>query len=134
MQKKTNNVLGALLILDEIQKIPEWSEVVKRLWDDDTLNKVNLKVMLLGSGTLLIQTGLGESLAGRFEVIPVSHWSFGECRDAFDWSLDQYIYFGGYPGAAKIIQDEDRWSQYIIDSMNHLQQSWRYECEPLKAV
>lgn len=115
--KKANNHVGALLILDEIQKIPQWSEIVKRLWDDDTLNKVNLKVMLLGSGTLLIQTGLGESLAGRFEVIPISHWSFGECRDAFDWSLDQYIYFGGYPGAAELIKDEDRWSQYIVDSI-----------------
>ena len=115
--KKTNNALGVLLILDEIQKIPQWSEIVKRLWDEDTVNKVNLKVMLLGSGTLLIQTGLGESLAGRFEVMPISHWSFEECREAFDWSLDRYIYFGGYPGAAELIQDEERWSKYIIDSI-----------------
>jgi len=114
---KANNNLGTLLVLDEIQKIPNWSEIVKKLWDEDTLNKLNLKVMLLGSATLLIQTGLGESLAGRFEVIPISHWSFEECREAFDWTLDQFVYFGGYPGAAQLIKDEERWSHYIIDSI-----------------
>ena len=108
---------GALLILDEIQKIPYWSDAVKKLWDEDTFHKLNLKVLLLGSATLLIQTGLGESLAGRFEVIPVPHWSFGECREAFDWTLEKYIYFGGYPGAVRFISDEDRWSRYIIDSI-----------------
>ena len=115
--KETNNSSGALLILDEIQKISQWSEIVKRLWEEDTLNQVNLKVMLLGSGTLLIQTGLVESLAGRFEIIPISHWSFEECRDAFDWTLDQYVYFGGYPGSAELIFDEERWSHYIVNSI-----------------
>jgi len=115
--KEASTPEGALLILDEIQKIPDWSNIVKRLWDEDVANKLNLKVLLLGSATLLIQTGLGESLAGRFEVIPVPHWSYEECRDAFDWSLEQYIYFGGYPGAAWLIEDEERWSQYIIDSI-----------------
>lgn len=117
IDKKANNTLGTLLILDEIQKIPHWSETVKKLWDEDTLNNMNLKVMLLGSATLLIQTGLGESLAGRFEVIPISHWSFEECRDAFDWTLEQFVYFGGYPGAARLIKDEERWAHYIIDSI-----------------
>ncbi len=115
--QKSSNSDGALLILDEIQKIPNWSDTVKELWDDDVAHNVNLKVLLLGSATLLIQTGLGESLAGRFEVIPVPHWSFEECRDAFDWTLEQYIYFGGYPGAATLISDEERWSRYIIDSI-----------------
>jgi predicted AAA+ superfamily ATPase len=114
---RSNPDKGALLILDEIQKITEWSETVKKLWDEDTFQKVNLKVVLLGSATLLIQTGLGESLAGRFEVIPCPHWSFKECRDAFDWTLEQYIYFGGYPGAAMLIQDEERWASYIVDSI-----------------
>lgn len=68
-RQKAQNVpdaRGALLILDEIQKISNWSDAVKKLWDNNTAQKVNLKVMLLGSATLLIQTGLGESLAGRF--------------------------------------------------------------------
>jgi predicted AAA+ superfamily ATPase len=117
LAKEADNELGAFLILDEIQKIPHWSELVKKLWDEDTLNKLNLKVMLLGSATLLIQTGLGESLAGRFEVVPISHWSFRECQEAFDWTLDQFIYFGGYPGAAQLITDEERWSAYILDSI-----------------
>lgn len=106
-----------LLVLDEIQKIPDWSSVVKKCWDEDTRHKVHLKVVLLGSAPLLIQRGLTESLAGRFEQIPVTHWSFQEMHQAFGFSLDQYIYFGGYPGAAPLIQDEPRWQRYIHDAL-----------------
>ena len=115
--KQTNNALGAVLILDEIQKVPHWSDTVKMLWDQDTAAGLNLKVMMLGSSNLLIQKGLTESLAGRFELIPITHWSFRESRDAFAWSLDQYIYFGGYPGAALLIKEEERWARYIVDSL-----------------
>ncbi len=117
LAQKTNNSEGVLLILDEVQKIPEWSSVVKKLWDQDSIKNINLKVIVLGSSTLLIQTGLAESLTGRFEVIYISHWEFEECRDAFGWNLNQYIYFGGYPGAAMLISDPERWSRYIIDSI-----------------
>jgi len=106
-----------ILVLDEIQKIPKWAEIIKRLWDEDTLNKLPLKVVLLGSTPLLMQRGLTESLAGRFEQIVISHWSFEEMHQAFGWTLDQYIYFGGYPGAATLIDDETRWSRYINDSL-----------------
>ena len=107
----------ALLILDEVQKVADWSEVVKRLWDQDSAARRRLKVVLLGSAPLLIQKGLTESLAGRFETIPATHWSYAEMRDAFGWKLDQYIYFGGYPGSAGLISDENRWRRYIIDSL-----------------
>jgi predicted AAA+ superfamily ATPase len=106
-----------LLILDEVQKVPDWSEVVKVLWDKDSANQLPLKVIILGSSPLLVQRGLTESLAGRFETIPVRHWSFKEMRDAFGMSLDEYIYFGGYPGAADFRQDEERWRNYIVDSL-----------------
>ena len=108
---------GALLVLDEIQKVSGWSEVVKRLWDSDTHNRISLKVVLLGSAPFLIQRGLTESLAGRFEIIPVIHWSYAEMREAFGWGLDRFIYFGGYPGAADLIDDRQSWSRYIIDSL-----------------
>lgn len=108
---------GSILALDEIQKIPGWSETVKSLWDTDARKKLNVKVVLLGSSPLLIQKGLTESLAGRFELIPVMHWSFAEMRSAFGWEPEQYLYFGGYPGAAALIPDEKRWARYIIDSL-----------------
>lgn len=107
----------ALLVVDEIQKIPQWSEVVKRLWDEDTKQKRGLHVILLGSAPLLIQKGMSESLAGRFELIPVTHWSFSEMHKAFGWNLEQYIYFGGYPGSAHLISNEQRWKHYIKDSL-----------------
>jgi predicted AAA+ superfamily ATPase len=108
---------GAVLVLDEIQKIQGWSETVKRLWDEDTRVKRPLKVVLLGSAPLLIQQGLTESLAGRFEVLHLPHWTFAEMRDAFGWSLDQYIFYGGYPGAAPLINEPNRWRRYILDSL-----------------
>jgi uncharacterized protein len=108
---------GAVLVLDEIQKIPSWSEAVKRLWDEDTRRKRPLKVVVLGSAPLLITQGLTESLAGRFETLRLPHWSFTEMRAAFDWSLEEYLYFGGYPGAAPLISDPGRWARYIADSL-----------------
>lgn len=107
----------ALLVLDEVQKIPHWSEQVKRLWDEDTAHGIPLKLILLGSAPLLIQRGLTESLAGRFEKIAATHWQFSEMRDAFGWDLETYIYYGGYPGAASLIADRKRWARYIADSL-----------------
>lgn len=107
----------ALLVLDEIQKITQWSETVKLCWDEDTRKKCPLKVVILGSSPLLLQHGVSESLAGRFEIIPVTHWTFQEMQAAFNFTLDEYIYFGGYPGPASLIQDETRWRQYILDSL-----------------
>lgn len=106
-----------LLILDEIQKIIHWSETIKRLWDEDTKNKRELHVVLLGSSPLLIQKGLIESLTGRFEVIPVLHWNFIEMREAFGWDEEMYVYFGGYPGSAQLVSEEQRWRSYILDSL-----------------
>jgi predicted AAA+ superfamily ATPase len=108
---------GSLLVIDEVQKVPAWSETVKRLWDEDSASHIPLKLLILGSAPLLIHQGLSESPAGRFEMVRSTHWSFAEMRDAFGWSLDQYIYFGGYPGSAGLIGDELRWKRYIIDSM-----------------
>ena len=106
-----------LLVIDEVQKIDNWSEMVKREWDADTRNRVNLKVVLLGSSRLLLKKGLTESLAGRYELIRMPHWSLTEMRDAFGVTLDQYIYYGGYPGAAYMIGDERRWRKYVRDSL-----------------
>lgn len=108
---------GAVLVLDEIQKIPSWSETVKRLWDEDTRKKRPLKAVVLGSAPLLIAQGLTESLAGRFETLRLPHWSYAEMREAFDFTFDQYLYFGGYPGAAPLAKDPVRWARYIADSL-----------------
>lgn len=115
--KSKEQPAGALLVLDEIQKVPGWSDTVKLLWDADSHAGLNLKVVLLGSSPLLMQTGLNESLAGRFEIIPVPHWSLGEMQEAFGWNLEQYIYHGAYPGAATLVGEPERWRRYIVDSL-----------------
>lgn len=106
-----------LLVLDEVQKVPGWSVTVKRLWDEDTAAARELAVVLLGSSPLLLQSGSSESLAGRFELIRVTHWSFSEMRDAFGLDLEQYLFFGGYPGAIALAADEERWRRYILDAL-----------------
>jgi len=106
-----------ILVIDEIQKIQNWSETIKRLWDRDTLDETGIKLLLLGSSRLLLQKGLTESLAGRFESMYLGHWSFSEMKDAFNWNEDQYAWFGGYPGGAELINDEDRWKNYINNSL-----------------
>ncbi len=108
---------GAVLALDEVQKIPGWAETVKRLWDEDTRAKRPLKLVLMGSAPLLVQQGLTESLAGRFEVLHLPHWSYAEMREAFGFTLDQFLYFGGYPGAASLIGEPPRWRRYLLDSL-----------------
>jgi uncharacterized protein len=110
---------GALLIVDEVQKIPHWSNIIKFLWDQDSAEDTDLSILLLGSSPWLMQKGLAESLAGRFEVIPITHWSYSEMHELFDWSLEHYLYFGGYPGAAPLSDERNpaRWVNYINDSI-----------------
>jgi uncharacterized protein len=106
-----------LLVIDEIQKIGNWSETVKLLWDTDTRTKRAMKVILLGSSRLLLQQGLSESLAGRFETTYMGHWSFSEMEQAFGWNSNQYVWFGGYPGSAPLISDEQRWKAYVQQAL-----------------
>lgn len=108
---------GGVLVLDEVQKVTGWSETVKRLWDEDTRAGRGLRVVLLGSAPLLVQRGLTESLAGRFELLHVGHWSYAEMRAAFGFDLERYLYFGGYPGAAALTGEPDRWRRYVLDSL-----------------
>ena len=90
---------------------------MKKEWDVDTFHGIRLKVVVLGSSRLLLKSGLNESLAGRFELIRMTHWSYQEMRDAFGFTLEQYIYFGGYPGSAPLIGDEPRWLGYMRDAI-----------------
>lgn len=113
----SNGWKSVVLVIDEIQKIANWSEVVKKEWDDDTFYDRDIRVLLLGSSRVLLGRGLSESLAGRFEEIRMSHWSFREMNECFGVTLDQYIYYGGYPGAAFLYDDLDRFRQYIQSSI-----------------
>lgn len=113
LQMRTMQQEELILVIDEIQKLKNWSEYVKKEWDADSLDHLNLKVVLLGSSRVLLEKGLAESLMGRYEEIRMSHWSYREMKEAFGMSLEQYIYYGGYPGAAPLINDEERWANYV---------------------
>ena len=106
-----------VLALDEIHKIPGWAERVKSNWDRDTREDTDVRLALLGSSPLHVGQRLRESLAGRFEVIPATHWQWPECRDAFGWDVDTFIFYGGYPGAAPLVGDFQRWRRYVLDAL-----------------
>lgn len=112
-QKESKAYGCVILVIDEIQKIANWSEVVKKEWDDDTFHNLDIRVLLLGSSRVMLEKGLSESLAGRFEEIRMSHWSYAEMKECFGYTLDQYMFYGGYPRAAELIAEPDRWEQYI---------------------
>lgn len=117
VQFQTMGSTDFILAIDEIQKITNWSEITKKLWDEDTRKKRNIKVIILGSSRLLLQQGLTESLAGRFETTYLGHWSFIEMQKAFGFTPEQYVWFGGYPGAASLASNEDRWKKYVNDAL-----------------
>ena len=115
--KEAKNLNSIILVIDEVQKITNWSEVVKKEWDSDTFNDIDIKVLLLGSSRVMLERGLSESLAGRFEEIRMTHWSYQEMKDCFGFTLNQYLFYGGYPGAATLINDPDRYLQYVQSSI-----------------
>ncbi len=106
-----------VLALDEVHRVPAWAERIKANWDRDTREGLDVRLVVLGSSPLLVGRRLGESLAGRFEVIPATHWQWAECRDAFGWDVDTFVFFGGYPGAAPLIDDFARWRRYVLDAL-----------------
>jgi len=117
VQCRQSGATEFILAVDEIQKIPNWSETVKANWDADTRAGIPLKVILLGSSRLLLQQGLTESLAGRFELTYIGHWSLAEMQTAFGFTAEQFAWFGGYPGTARLVADEFRWKKYVMDAL-----------------
>jgi predicted AAA+ superfamily ATPase len=117
LAKSSQGEHDILLILDEIQKVRGWSESVKLLWDEEIKNNLGIQVLLLGSSSLLLQQGLTESLTGRFFLYRCPHWQYQEMREAFGWNIEQWIFYGGYPGAAELIDEEEIWSSYVTDSL-----------------
>lgn len=115
--RRNSETAEGLLILDEVQKVRDWSEIVKANWDQDRARQCPLRVILVGSSAMLLTRGAGDSLAGRFFLNRCPHWSYTECRQAFGWDLDRWLYFGGYPGAAALADNEDDWRAYVADSL-----------------
>ena len=108
---------GFVLVLDEIQNVRDWSSTVKGLWDTDRFENLPLRVVILGSAHMRLQSSLRESLAGRFEPLRFTHWSLAEMSEAFGFDTESYVYFGGSPGAANLVHDQERWRRYVLSSL-----------------
>ena len=116
MLTQSNNI-SALFVVDEAQKIPHWADVAKKMWDEDTRSKCPLKILITGSSSLLLQKGMEDSLMGRFEVLHSPHWNYAECRQAFEYTLEDFLLYGGYPGASKLKDQPIRWARYMQASI-----------------
>ena len=145
----------AYILLDEVHKLPRWSEEVKHLYDT-----FSVRMLLTGSSSVLVaRGGRGgrESLAGRVYTTELPAFSFREVlecweprvaatlpdrislEDAFDgavrpfaeqWSklkpqqrlmvrrkLDRYYNRGGYPRLHSGDVDDDRWADYVVQTV-----------------
>jgi hypothetical protein len=75
-------------------------------------------MVLLGSSSLQIQTGLSESLTGRFQLIQASHWDFSKSQKlASTMNVESFVKYGGYPGSYSLLKKPDQWSKYIQASI-----------------
>jgi len=108
---------GTLLVIDEIQKVDNWAETIKKLWDAQVRKKSQIKLLLLGSSSLALTRGVSESLAGRFEIIPVYHWNYCESNQAMPMDIATYLKFGGYPKSYEFLDDYDRYIKYTKSSI-----------------
>lgn len=113
----TEKTPSAVLVIDEVQNVEQWSTSVKALWDEDAWSGIDLRVVISGSSSLLLQKGLGESLMGRFELLRSTHWSLSEMQEAFGYDLDDFLLYGGYPAGSLFASDTDRWSWYMNDAI-----------------
>lgn len=108
---------GKILVLDEIQKIPQWSEYIKKFWDENKRKRIPTKCILLGSSSLNLQSGLTESLTGRFELTRAWHWNLQQSATGYDIDLEKFLFFGGYPGSYPLIKNPRRWKNYLTDAI-----------------
>ena len=117
LQLNNTKATEFILVIDEVQRIEGWSKTIKEEWDYDTRNKINLKMVILGSSRLQLINWINEGLKKQTTIIHVPHWSFTQMQETFDFSLEQYLWFGGYPGAAKKIKNEKNWRNYLLNTL-----------------
>ncbi len=106
-----------LLVIDEVQKIENWAEIIKKLWDEEQREKKPIRCVLLGSSSLDLQVGLSESLTGRFQLNFAYQWSFAESKEGYGLNFEEYLKFGGYPASYQLRDDPIQWRSYIRHSI-----------------
>ena len=119
--QKARDKKAVYFVIDEIQKINHWSEAIKKIWDQQARGAAKqrkIKFILLGSSSLIIQKGLTESLAGRYQTLNVHHWNFLETKKLIpSISLNQFLEMGGYPGSYRFLKKRDQFENFIKNSI-----------------
>jgi len=112
---------AAILLIDEIQYLPQWSHWLKARFDEVTRKKIPLHVVVTGSSSLKIGAGAKETMAGRFERLTLTHWGAADLTKFLgvsgDIAPERIVSHGGYPGAVTYWNDPARWRTYLRDSV-----------------
>lgn len=111
----------AVLLLDEIQHLPDWASRLKGEWDRVRRQGLPVHVIATGSSALHLGRGSRESLAGRFERLTLSHWSARALAETFHIPLEEatqaVVATGSYPGTFRLRNDSPRWTAYLRDAI-----------------
>jgi uncharacterized protein len=95
-----------LVIIDEVQRMPELFELLRVLCDDPARKAVYL---LLGSASWSLVKGVSESLAGRIQLLDVSGFSLPEVGRT---QQDRLWLQGGFPRAF-LAEGNDAWTRWM---------------------
>ncbi|MBI2376975.1 MAG: ATP-binding protein [Deltaproteobacteria bacterium] len=111
----------AILLLDEAHLLADWAPRLKGAWDRFRRIKAKVHVVASGSSSLHLARGSRESLAGRFELLTLTHWSARSMADVFglkgEEAAEAVVRAGSYPGAFHLLDDPARWSAYVRDAI-----------------
>ncbi len=100
--KQADNSQKIFLLFDEVQEIPGWEKVIRRLHTNKQTD-----IYVTGSNAFLLSSDLATYLSGRYVEIPIFPLSFQEYLDFSaqqkealqkDELFDRYLRYGGMPG------------------------------------
>ena len=119
-RRRAQQVPGVLM-LDEIQYLPDWARMLKSKADQVRREEIPLHIVATGSSALLLGRGTRESLSGRFEHLRLLHWGISDLERLLHVPRADLstlcITHGTYPGAVAYWDDVPRWRAYVRDAI-----------------
>lgn len=111
----------AVLLLDEVQYLPEWSQWLKTRYDEAKRERLPIHIVASGSSSLRLGAGSRETMAGRFERLALLHWGARDLAALAgippDDAARRLVSHGGYPGAVALWNEPARWQNYLRDAI-----------------
>lgn len=111
----------ALLLVDEVHALPDWSRLLKTSFDEAKRLRLPLHFLLTGSSSLQVVGGARESMAGRFERLHLRQWTARDLVAGFGMSPEaaalHQVRHGAFPASVRLVREPERWRAYIRDAV-----------------